>query len=233
MPQVLNSPTRTQFLKEAWTGRGSFATVLLVLLVDNYGTDAFKWAPETIRMEIEDDYGLKLPQPNFDRLMTAIALLTSDDFYRSLPDFIHFCNILSGDAYDPRHWDPADAMEVAWGITEAMIIDPPSNDEPFDEEIRAYIGKVLDDEGIMSPPDILKLGLRDVSDLTDQVQAEFTDDPTMFAAIYQFEQGKTEDINEGIKRNLSHMAKQLEALPLRAGDARGVVMQMLRTLGRD
>jgi hypothetical protein len=219
-------------LAEALTGEGTYATVLLTIFVETYGTEGFTWSPETIQMELEEDFNIRLPQANTDRLLTAINLLTSDDFYRSLPDFINYCNILSGDTYDPRSFDPADSVECAWGITEGLMLSPPddNDDEPFSEEIVAYIGKVLDDEGIINPPDVLRIAVRD----TDHSQAvsEFSDDPIMFNAIHDFETSKTEEINRVIKQHVQRMGAQLEALPLRVGETKGVVKKMLNSLGQ-
>lgn len=227
-------PTGTlarQVIRDAWTGDGTFATTLLVLAVDTYGTECTKWTPQTIKAEIEDDFHLKLPQPNLERLLAAIQLLTTDDFYIALPDFITLCNVLSGGTFDPRHWDPADAVEIAWGVTEALLISPPESDEPFSPEIRSYIGAVLDQEGIIHPPDTLRLALR-TDNLAAKVQGEFHDDPTMFASIYQFEQQKTEAINRVIKESLFALSQQLEQLQLDDGDTKDVVQRMLHSLGR-
>lgn len=218
-------------LQAAWVSPDSFATTLLVLFIDTYGTDGCAWSPETIKLEIEDDFRVTLPQPNFDRLMTAINLLTADDFYQSLPDFINYCNLLSGDSFDPRVWDPADATEIAWGITEGLMLSPPepNDEEPFSEEIVAYIGKVLDQEGIIQPPDVLKIAIRD-QDPSAFIDSEFSDDPELFDSIYDFETSKTSEINRLIRANLQLLASQLESLPLRNGSAVGVVQQMLRAL---
>jgi hypothetical protein len=218
-----------QKLRAAWTDPQALATTLLLLFVDTYGTEGFTWHHETIKGEIEDDFDIVMPQGNFDRLMVAIHLLTTDDFYTSAADFVTWCNILSGDSVGTS-WDDADASEVAWGITEAIIIEPPEEEEPFSEEIRAYIGAVLDREGIMTPPDVLKLGLRDVEDLVSTVQGEFSDDPLMFAAIYEFEGDKTEAVNQYIRHQLRLLSKQLEALPIRSGSTRGVINRVLRAL---
>lgn len=233
MPE-LTPATVSQRVRAAWLSPQAFATSLVSLFVDAYGTEGLNWAEETIRQEINDDFSIELPRANFDRLMAAIAIITTDDFYNSLPDFIQLCNILSGDTYDPRVWDPADSEEVAWGITEAIMIYPPDSQEPFSDEIRAYIGKVLDAEGIMQPPDILKLALRDeaVEQLTSRVQADFTDDPVMFEAIYAAEQSKSDDIDQIIKGNLVKLVKQLRDLPLRHGDPSQAVSNMLRSLGQ-
>lgn len=227
----VQSPLLRDRYRAAWSDPKAFASTLLVLFVDAYGTEGFSWAPETIKAEIQDDFGVKLPSGNFDRLMAAISIITTDDFFKSAPDFVQLCNVLSGDSYNPEQWDPADAMEVAWGVTEALLIDPPEEDEPFSDEIRAYIGAVLDREGIMTPPDVLRLGVRD-KDLSRRVQTEFSDDPTMFNAIYDFEASKTQEINENVRSSLMTLANQLDALPLRDGDAKGVVIKMLQSLQR-
>jgi hypothetical protein len=226
---VLTTQRKTRY-RDAWTGEATYATALLLLTVDTYGTEAFEWDFKTLKMEIEEDFDLELPQANFDRLMVAINLMTTDDFYQSLPDFIAWCNILDGDRYDPRVFDPADAEEIAWGITEALLIEPPDDEEPFTEEIRAYIGAALDQEGIINPPDILRLALRDNPDLFATVEGEFSDDPEMFGAIYQFENDKTQAINQYVKQRLKQLSEQLEQLPLNSGEAAGVMQRVIKQM---
>lgn len=216
--------------REAWTGDSTYATCLLLMLVDTYGTEALGWDFRTIKMEVEEDFDLELPQASFDRLMVAINLVVTDDFYRSLPDFIAWCNILDGDRYDPRIFDPADSTEIAWGITEALLIDAPEEDEPFSEEVLAYIGSVLDMEGIINPPDILRIAARSQAMQLQDVEREFADDPDMYAVIYDFEQLKTAAINDHVKTKLSHLARQLEAIPLREGSTEGVLRRLMRSL---
>ena len=226
----ITTPTQQNRLAEVWTGDASFATTLLVMFIDAYGTEALEWHPSTIRAEINDDFRIKLPQVNFDRLMAAIALLKNNTFYTSVPSFIQLCNILDGDTYDPRAWDPADSMEMAWGITEAMLISPPEegDDEPFSPEIRGYIGAVLNEEGITNPPDVLQIALREPGG--QNVPGEFSDDPDMFAAISQMETDKTEAIQNGVRTRLQLLSRQLDSLPLREGDTKDVVQRMLRSL---
>jgi hypothetical protein len=212
----------------------AFATTLITILVDHYGTECFEWAPETLKMEIEDDFQVKVHPRVFDRLMVGIDLLKSDSFYTSLPDFVRHCNILSGDTYDPRAWDPADTAEIAWGITEALLLSPPDddNENPFTDEIVAYIGAAVDAEGIINPPDVLNIAFRD-KDPTAHIQGEFSDDPAMFGAIYELEASKTEDINAQVIDNLRRLAGQLQQLWLRNGNAESAVKQMLQSFGRD
>lgn len=148
--------------QEAWKSRETFASVLLTLFLDKFGIEALDWDPATITLEIEEEFDVELPQLALDKLLVAIQILTTDKFFKSLPDFVTFCNVLGGDTYRPDMWDPADAEEVAWGITEALLISLPEDDdkEPFTDEVRGYVGAVLDSEGIINAPDILRIALR-------------------------------------------------------------------------
>lgn len=218
--------------QEAWTSPETFASVLLTVFLDAFGTEALEWDPGTIAMEIEDEFNVDLPQTSFDKLMAAIQILTTDRFYKSLPDFITFCNVLDGDEYRPDTFDPADAEEVAWGITEALLISPPDDNDPdpFSDEIRAYIGAVLDREGIINPPDILRIALR-VARVSPSIQ-DFSDDPAMFNAVYDLETGKTEDINRTIVLRTQLLAAQLGVLNLQNGNAKQVAETLLASVGK-
>lgn len=218
-------------LQEAWTSRETFASVLLTMFLDRFGTEALTWDPTTITLEIEEEFDVELPQLAFDKLMVGIQILTTDKFYRSLPDFVTFCNVLGGDTYRPDMWDPADAEEVAWGITEALLIYPPEDDqpEPFTEEIRAYIGAVLDSEGLINPPDILRIALRQAR--VSPSIADFSDDPMMFNAVYDLEEGKRNDIEQSIKFKTKLLAAQFKALNLKNGSTEQIAKMLESAAG--
>lgn len=215
-----------KLMQEVWTSKETFGSVLLTLFLDRFGTEALEWDPSTITMEIEEEFDVDLPQLTLDRLMVAIQILTTDKFFKSLPDFVTFCNVLDGDVYAPDTFDPADAEEVAWGITEALLISPPDDDdpEPFTDEIRAYIGATLDKEGIINAPDILRIALRTAR--VSPNMEEFSDDPMMFNAIYDLEAGKTEDINQSLRFKTQLLVAQLQALNLENGNTDEVIRML-------
>lgn len=113
------------------------------------------------------------------------------------------------------------------------MLSPPEDDEqePFTQEIVDYISEMLKSEGILTPPDILKVGLRkDYKEVIEKVRYDFSDDPEMFQAIFETEQSKTQDINDMIKARLAAMVQQLEKLPLANGDASGAARKLLASL---
>jgi hypothetical protein len=217
-------------MKSLWTSPQTFASVLLTVFLDRFEMAGLGWDPNTITLEIEEEFDVDLPQCVLDKLMAAISILTSDTFYRSLPDFITFCNVLSGDTYRPDMFDPADSAEVAWGITEGLLISPPEDEQdgPFSDEIRAYIGAVLDQEGIINAPDVLQIALRkaNVSDAANQ----FSDDPAMFNAVYDVEAGKSAEINSIITEKVKMLLGQLRAIQLKNGNTMTVAKTLEQSL---
>jgi hypothetical protein len=177
------------------------------VLIEAYGTEAVAWAPETIMMELQDDFNVQLPKVNMDKLVVGISLLTSDDFYRRPSRFVQMCNVLAGSELSAS-FDRADATECAWGMTEAMLLAPPEpdDDEPFSNEIRAYVGQVLAEEGIHNPPDLLKIGVLPQQHAASGLDAE---DPEMFAAQYGIRADRSAEIKEMLEDNVQEMLQQL------------------------
>jgi len=214
-------PSRQSRVQNLLLSDDAFATTLLVLLIDEYGSEALAWSPETIKWELEDDFAIReLSKDIFDRLMAAIQVVTSDDFYKRLPTFIFLCNILSGSS--PDAFDPADAKECAWGMTEAMLLSPPESEdkEPYASEIRHYLGAVLDNEGIREPPDLLRLAIRDTVSGTADYTGMSIEDPVMFGAEFGMQTDKSTEIKEMLQSNLRELFEQLESIELVNGDTK-------------
>jgi hypothetical protein len=199
------------------------ATPMLVLGLDEWGADCLDWHPQTFRLQIRDDFGADVAQPNLDRLLAAVTILKGDDFYRRLPVFNELCRVLSGDSFRPEVYVPADAMDCAWGITEATLMHPPEGDEPFDDEIRRFIGAVCDSEGILSPPDVLRIGLRDPTSNTYQPSA----DGDVDAGILEMQQRKSEGITQALRESAGNLFAELEALPLKHGKTEDLQQRLL------
>ena len=205
----------------------TFTTPLFLLLMDRYGPDALQWAPETIRLELEDDFQLQLPKYTLDKLMAAISIVTTNYFYKDVTRFIELCNILAGDEFQPDEFDPADSGEILLAMTEALLLWPPdddSEDSEFSAEIQEYIHQVLDDEGILKPFDVLRLAFE--NDRAAVVDAEYADDPEMYSAIYDMQQSKQNDLKTMLMDNVTALTQQLSLLPLSNGQIEPVIQQL-------
>lgn len=242
MPVVNTRREDVAALRKPWLDPGVSATTLFVAFVDLFiagrpepddPDDApLSWAPETIVSELSDRLGMPIPSRAVDRLMAAIMLVKSDDFYESVPSFISICNVLSGSHLEVEHFDPADAGECAWGITEAMLLAPPAPDdpEPFSDEVRTYVGHVLDMEGIITPPDVLRIGIRSKPNTDLDVSSDWSDDPEMFAAIRSRDKDRGDDLRALLRERLSMLLRELESLPLVHGQTAQLVQRLAQTL---
>lgn len=205
----------------------SFATPLLLLVVDRYGLEVLQWAPETIRLELEADYQLRLPKITIDKIMAAITLVTTNFFYKDVTRFIELCNILSGDDFQPDEFEPADSEEILMAVIEAMLLWPPDDDPEdteFSAEIREYMSQVLGEEGIVKPFDVLRLALD--SDQSSFVDTEYADDPEMYSAIYSTQQSKTDNMKASLKENINALIQQLKLLQLANGNTDQVISHL-------
>ncbi len=205
----------------------SFATPLFLLVMDAYGPEALDWSPETIRMELEDDFHLKLPKVSLDKIMAAITIVTTNFFYKDVARFVQLCNILAGDDFNSDIFDPADAEEMLIAITEAILLWPPDDDPEdteFSPEIREYISQVLGQQGILKPFDVLRLAFS--KDESSKVDADYADDPEMYSAIYESQQTKTDQLRAVYLENMTALTQQLRLLPLRSGTTEHVVRQL-------
>lgn len=209
MPIVMKS--RNEF----WKDEASFATTLVAGLLNEFGTEALSWAPPSILTIVNEELNVTIPERNFDKLMVGVALLTTDVFYKSLPDFITMCNVMSGSSVVVDSFDPADLMECAWGITEAFMLATPDDDDenPFDDQIVRYIGSRLDYEGILQAPGVLKLGLRN-NDPISEVRYTFSDDPLMFQSIWESSQESSAYLDAAVRERTMTLLQQLAKLPL-------------------
>lgn len=216
--------TPVNFTRTIFSNDDAYATSLVTVFIDTYTSEALAWHPSAIKQQIEEDFPGTVSRLCFDRLMAGITLLTTNYFYRRVSVFIEVCNVLSGDTFDPTEFDPADSAECAWGITEAMLIHPPDEPEPFSSEIRAYIGAVLNSEGFVSAPDVLRIGTH--ANLRENVGEVFTDDPSMFAAIYQTQNGKKAEIESLLRSNLNDLMDQLRNLRLENGNVENVLRRI-------
>jgi len=206
----------------------TFATPLVLILLDCFGTEALDWTPETIRQELEDEYSIRLPSINLDKIMAAVLILTTNYFYQDVRSFIHICNVLAGNDFDPTEFDPADPFEMMLAINEVFLLWPPSAendaDEQFSEEIQEYIRQVLDVEGVLRPIDVFQVAMRE--DRSSQIAEDYSEDPEMFAAVFKTQQEKVGELGAAYLEAMQELTDQLEDLPLRNGSTTELVARL-------
>lgn len=208
-----------------------YVTTLVVLLTDMYtnqktgNIDWLNWDIETIKLELEDDLRIKVPPRVIDKIAVGQLLMTTDLFYKTAPDFIHFCNIMNDDDEMKGVWNPADSYEIAWAVAEATLLEPPDGDlaEAFSPEVLGYIKIVLKQANILTPPDSLPFISPD--ELSGPAIGELSDDEVLYKAAYDEAQEGTDMLNEYVNMRTTELLNQLSQITVRKGNLQQVVEQ--------
>lgn len=212
---MTSSNTRISKLRDILENEDTFATTLLAICVDAFGTEFFEYDPETTWLGLAEIYGAELPRANKDKIQAMTLVYTTDIPLISVEAFNFVCNVLSGSEANFKHWDPLSPEEAIWGIYEMLLhigIDRDKNEEPpeFGHEVRRYLGIILFNDGIFDPPDILRIAeMPDRSNLD-----QWTDEPVIFNAVWDKAQTEKRALLEFLAARLEEMMSELnDVLP--------------------
>lgn len=202
---AINRETRSLLADE-----GTFATTLFIIVLMHYGPEFLTWTPATILHEVEDDFGIRMPQSCFDRLMAAVTIATTDIFQNDLPTFIHLCNVLSGSPITDE-FDPATVIEMCWALSEAQLLELDGTPNQFTDEILYYMYEICKSEGLVSPPHPIgeMLGNVTIAPTTD-----FSDAPELHQAVWYNQQSTSINIQTTVQRNMWGLYQQLLKIDL-------------------
>jgi hypothetical protein len=181
---------------------GTMATVLYAIVLKEFGEDVHSWEPETVFMEINDSFGIDMPESNHDKLMALLVAIDTNSFYGSWSGFEVICRTLNtGDVFGS---DDLLVAEMAWGVTEVMIND----DTPgvFSDEIASGVGRLLLDEGIVSPPPRLSF-----AKFPEQYLGSFTESDTGKQQTLSSEH--EEVVRTYLQEQSALLLKQIASLP--------------------
>ena len=214
---VAASGLRKQEIARVLEDEESFGTCLLAVLLDSYGTEVFEWEPDTIRMQLKDDFGAKLPLINHDKIWSLIVAMTTNQFNLSSDIFSQTCRVLNDDEADFDVFSPIDPEDLAWGVAEVLYNDPPDpklgNDE-FSHEVARYAGLVLANNGILEPPKFLTFAEYPSDNPVLDLETAFTDDVAMFEAAMKKQSDSKAYLEQYVKERMAKLFAELGALPL-------------------
>jgi hypothetical protein len=168
------------------------------------------WQAETIRLELLEKYGVPVSEDNLGKIMAAISLITTDNFFRGLPSFLVTIHGLLGDGTDWSYAEPIDIDDLAWAVMEAILLCPPQKEDIFDPQIVAYCRILLKREGLMNPPSVLAFARED---------AIYGDIAVFGEDILQEQAGRTEEINLYLEERQQELLQQISSLPISGLDA--------------
>jgi len=200
-------------LRQKLEDEETFATTLLVILIDEYGTDMFEWDPDTLVEAAKGTFKAEIPQVNRDKIWGLITVLSTNMFHSDAMVFNAVCQAFNNEESDFEIFNPISLEGAAWGVTEVILNDPesPINDR-FSEEVRRYIGVLVDSRGLSQVPVVLSMALPSKS--LSEGAAAYANDPEMYAAINGTQQANTDSISEYTKERVRALFSELKGLPL-------------------
>lgn len=212
---MTSSNTKISKLRDILENEDTFATTLVTICVDAFGTEFFEYDPETTWLGLAELYGAELPRTNKDKIQAMTLVYTTDLPLISVEAFNFVCNVLSGSEANFKKWDPLAPEEAIWGIYEMLLhigIDREKDEEPpqFSHEVRRYLGIILFNDGIFDPPDIMRIAeMPDRSNLD-----QWTDEPAIFNAVWDKAQTEKQALLEFLAERLYGMMTELnDVLP--------------------
>lgn len=192
---------------------------------DNFGDP---WDPYTLELEYHSTCGVQLSPTALDRLMAAISIVTSDDFFQSAARFVPLANVLSGDDFDPQVFDMADPEESSWAVVEALMLHPPDQDKDagsvFSEEVKGYLGLMLREYGYMTPPRWLSF----VTVPGSMSHDDLANDPETAGEFFANQDSQFLSIDTMVNNRLVALAEQLQALQLTSGKTEQFAKHLLQ-----
>ena len=204
---------RYEELRKILENEETFATSLLVIMIDEFGTEMFEWDPDTLAIAAMDSFKADLPQVNRDKIWGLITVLSTNMFHSDPMIFNAVCQAFNNEEADFEIFNPISLEGVAWGVTEAILNDPEAPlDDSFSEEVRRYIGIIVDSRGLSQVPVVLSMALPSES-LSEGAMA-YADDPDMYAAINKTQQENTDSVLSYTKKRVGALFSELKGLPL-------------------
>lgn len=216
------------------TNPNSTGTAMLLVLVDELGTEFFNWEPSALAAEVKDVWGVEMPQICKDKVWALVNYLTTNLFFTNLEVFLHTCNTLSsGVEIDMTQYDPATVAEICWALMETELLESAGEEGVFSEEILTYIVKELEAEGFQKVPRILRKYV-ELPTSEERVNASLSMDSIDFNGFWDAQQKKLIAVDQATVNRLLRLLEEIGGLTLknaRKGAVQELVSNARKALG--
>ena len=209
---MLTSIHKTK-IKEMLEWPETFGLVLLVIVLDNYGTESLNWELETILSQLEDDFGAKLPKINKDKLGSMITALTSDTVLQDWFSLNVCCEALNNDPISFDVLDPVTPEQLAWGIVELGLLFDKDDQPKYSDEVCRYMGVVLAEAGFSRAPKVLSMAV-----LPQWMDPNALEDKDIYAGHFNKVSSDIDQLNLYVHQRVAELMEQLDAVPLENRD---------------
>lgn len=130
------------------------ACALLLAVVAEFGLDCLEWDPHILRLELYEEYNIKLTDEQSDKLQAAITILNTDSFETDWHAFNSCIHALNGEPFDYDTLEPVDAEQIVAMMPELEMLRTKflEDEVQFSDEINAYAGMIFSEYGLFFAP---------------------------------------------------------------------------------
>jgi len=204
--------------KELLVDKATPASVLLVIAIDSMGGDVLTYEIETVVDSLEDEFDVKLPASNVDKLQAMQAIYTTNSFYMSMPAFLSVVDALNNHGVATEYADIPETKEIAWAVTEVLMHLPDEDmDHLFHPDIELFIKTVMIHDGFTKIPTSLSF-IKDLN--VPAIKDTFLDDPELFEAYDKNKSAEALEVDEYVSEQVRLVMTACAALPLKNRDSK-------------
>lgn len=140
-----------EILKDLLVDPNTPATILNSLIIKVYSSRCYNWEPETLWLEILDDFNLKsLNDFTKNKINAVVALNTSDSFYNQWEVFENIGKAFNSQDVFFEDLTPLSPEELTWTVIEAKLNDDDNGTYSYD--VLEYIKTCLKASGVATCP---------------------------------------------------------------------------------
>jgi len=180
------------------------AFTLYTVCVSHFGSKIHEWEPETLWLEIIDDFKVDVEESNKDKIQAAIALVVTNKFYEDYRAFEGICKAFNSQSPDFEWSTPLSPEEASWGVAESRLID--ETPEIFALEIEGYVRELLRYGGLLAAPPQLSF-----CKMSSHYPIEKYTDPSLRKKVMEWQKiklGKTEVHVSKKKEKIEHELRE-------------------------
>lgn len=205
-------------VEEALADPDLFAISAVAILTDKFGIEFVNWEQETVEMEIrglcsKPDEGL------LDKIAAASTVISTDIPHWDTIAFNNITQIFNFDNIETDSFIPASLEDLLWGCAEIRLLEGPEDYKKagFSPDIKAYVGTLLVQHGITTPPSVLEF-----ADISESMILNRDDnlgaDSIMFETYWEEQRDITKDMEDFVITRTNKLLSQLVSLPIKGMD---------------
>ena len=206
--------------------KNTFTTTLMAIMYQEYGTEFLDWDPLTINLSIKRDFKVTPSQDNKDKIQAGSIIIGDVSFYQDFEVFATACGVVAMSGYSTDTLVPPDLDDVAWTCLEAKLLDDEFSGNMFSDDIKRYVGILLDEEGIYDPPSLLDFAVYPKGRrISDSLVAE---DETLSKAMLSMQKDKKRDFAKILRDKTVELFGELRDLSIEGKNVEYIKQAMER-----